>query len=38
MSEKAVKERYMFIKKYIHDFLREYPDLKIAMSGIKEYE
>lgn len=32
-----MKERYCLMKKYIVDFLKEYPDLKKAMTGIKDY-
>lgn len=38
MSEKAAKDRYSFLKKYVTDFLSYYPQLKIGMKGMKQYE
>lgn len=33
-----MKDRYTDLKKYITDFLAEYPELKQAMHGVKQYE
>ena len=38
MSDKAAKDRYAFLKKYLADFLSYYPQLKVGMKGMKEYE
>ena len=38
MSEKAMKDRYTELKKYLSDFLGEYPELKSAMKGVQDYE
>lgn len=35
MSEKAAKDRYTELKKYVADFLGYYPELKIGMKGVK---
>lgn len=30
-----MKDRYVDLKKYLSDYLRDYPELKLAMKGIK---
>ena len=33
-----MKDRYTELKKYLSDFLGEYPELKSAMKGVQDYE